>query len=190
MSAQHPPASRRLDVVYVSPADPRARPLLADLEREYDTRYADLQTEPASAEIDRYPAERFLPPDGSFLLLLSDDGLVAGGAFMRYDERTAEFKRIWTHAAHRRTGLSRIVLAELEAEAARRGYARVFLTTGPRQPEAVGLYRSTGYSDAPWPEDGRDGGVVGYAFEKALPAPSRRVSGGRRPRLARRVSAG
>ncbi|MEG0186260.1 MAG: GNAT family N-acetyltransferase, partial [Stenotrophomonas sp.] len=35
---------------------------------------------------------------------------------------------------------------ELEAQAARQGYCRVFLTTGFRQPEAVGLYLSHGYT--------------------------------------------
>jgi GNAT superfamily N-acetyltransferase len=159
-----------LEFAYVSTEDPRARVLLDDLEREYDTRYEDLQTEPAAAEINHYPAERFLPPDGAFVVLLRAGEPVAGGAFMRFDHETAEFKRIWTHAAHRRTGLSRRVLAELEAEAVRRGYARVFLTTGPRQPEAVGLYRSSGYRDVPWPDDGRDDGVEGYAFEKDLDA--------------------
>jgi hypothetical protein len=37
-------------------------------------------------------------------------------------------------------------MAELEAEAARRGVASVVLTTGARQPEAVALYLSLGYS--------------------------------------------
>jgi hypothetical protein len=37
------------------------------------------------------------------------------------------------------------VLAELEALAVRRGYARLYLTTGPRQPEAKHLYLTTGY---------------------------------------------
>ena len=162
-----------LEFVYVSTGDPRARVLLDDLEREYDTRYWDLQTEPAAVEINHYPAERFLPPDGAFVVLLRAGAPIAGGAFMRLDAETAEFKRIWTHTDHRRTGLSRRVLVELEAEAARRGYARIFLTTGPRQPEAVGLYRSSGYRDVPWPDDGRDEGVEGYAFEKDLvPEPS------------------
>ena len=158
----------QLAFVYVSTDDERARVVLDDLEREYDTRYWDIQTGPASEEMNKYPAERFLPPDGAFVLLYAGDALVAGGAFMRYDERTAEFKRIWTHADHRRRGWSKRVLIELEAEARRRGYARIFLTTGPRQPEAVALYRATGYADAPWPLDDRDGGVVGFAFEKLL----------------------
>jgi hypothetical protein len=38
------------------------------------------------------------------------------------------------------------VLAELEAEALRRGYTKLYLTTGPRQPEARNLYLATGYT--------------------------------------------
>ena len=64
---------------------------------------------------------------------------------MRYDDETAEFKRVWTHSAHRRQGLAKIVLRELEQQAIRQGYARVYLTTGFRQPEAVGLYLTNGY---------------------------------------------
>lgn len=33
----------------------------------------------------------------------------------------------------------------LEREAATRGYSRIYLTTGPRQPEARGLYLASGY---------------------------------------------
>jgi GNAT superfamily N-acetyltransferase len=65
---------------------------------------------------------------------------------MTTDERTVEFKRMWTHADHRGHGLARLVLGELEAEARRRGFSRVVLSTGPRQPEAVRLYLATGYT--------------------------------------------
>lgn len=37
------------------------------------------------------------------------------------------------------------MLRELEEQAVRQGYARVYLTTGFRQPEAVGLYLTNGY---------------------------------------------
>ena len=42
---------------------------------------------------------------------------MAGGAFKRYDDRTAEFKRIWTRRDLRRQGLARKLLVELEAQA-------------------------------------------------------------------------
>ncbi|MGW6003642.1 GNAT family N-acetyltransferase [Oerskovia enterophila] len=80
---------------------------------------------------------------------------------------TAELKRIWTHSAHRRRGLARQVLVELEDRAAERGYARIYLTTGPRQPEAAGLYLSAGYT--PLFDVSRDPEDVGpLAFEKWL----------------------
>jgi GNAT superfamily N-acetyltransferase len=156
-----------LEVVQVSPRDERARVLLDDLEREYDERYGDLVEGSAADEMSSYPAERFLPPDGAFVLLLQDGHAIAGGAFMRFDDATAEFKRIWTHPDHRRRGLSRRVLVELENEAARRGYARVFLTTGPRQPEAQSLYRATGYTVLPLVA--LEDGLQVHPFEKALP---------------------
>ena len=69
----------------------------------------------------RFPAEEFLPPDGEFMLLLEDGVAVAGGAFLRHaDPGTAEVKRMWTAASHRRRGLARRVLAELEQRAAAR----------------------------------------------------------------------
>nr|WP_225956285.1 bifunctional GNAT family N-acetyltransferase/class I SAM-dependent methyltransferase [Amycolatopsis lexingtonensis] len=93
-----------------------------------------------------YPDGHFSPPGGGMLLLLSDGVAVAGGAFQHYDGETAELKRIWTDRAHRGRGFARRVVAELEAEAAGRGYSRIFLTTGPNQPEARGLYLAAGYT--------------------------------------------
>src|SRR5207253_3121556 len=38
------------------------------------------------------------------------------------------------------------LFAELDARAAARGYSRMYLTTGPRQPEAKALYLAAGWS--------------------------------------------
>jgi GNAT superfamily N-acetyltransferase len=133
--------------VYTSPLDPLAKPLIDELILEYDARYGDyFSYEGAVAEMNRYPAEAFQPPFGNFVLLLRDGLPISGGAFKHLDEHTAEFKRVWTHSGYRRQGLARRILAELENQAARQGYSRVLLTTGFRQPEAVGLYLSYGYT--------------------------------------------
>jgi len=135
-------------VVVTRPDDPRAAPLVEELSREYDERYGLNDGIPSSVELSRYPAERFTAEEGgTFLLLVDDEGrAVAGGAFMREDAETVEVKRVWTHSARRRQGLARRVMAELEAEAARRGLRSIVLTTGARQPEAVALYLSLGYA--------------------------------------------
>jgi len=123
-------------VVVTRPDDPLAAPLVEELSREYDERYGFNDGIPSSAELSRYPAERFTAEEGgTFLLLVDEDGIaVAGGAFMREDESTVEVKRVWTHSGFRRQGLARRVMAELEAEAARRGVASVVPSTGARQP--------------------------------------------------------
>lgn len=136
-----------LTVLSLPLGDERVRPLLDELAVEYEHRYADLFGEGnASAELNRYPAEEFAAPDGALLILQENGVSIAGGAFRRYSPDTAEFKRIWTHSQHRRRGLARRVMAELEAKAVELGYSHVYLTTGPRQPEARGLYLSTNYT--------------------------------------------
>lgn len=132
--------------LYTSPTAEISRPLIEQLTVEYRNRYGNYFGEDSSAEMNRYPPERFADPDGAFVLLLRDGQPIAGGAFMRYDETTAEFKRMWTDSGHRRQGLAQRVLAELESHAAAKGYSRVYLTTGFRQPEAAKLYLKTGYT--------------------------------------------
>ena len=134
-----------LRVVQVHPGDDLAAPLLSDLTAEYDARYGDLFGG-AAAEMTRYPADAFLPPSGAFVLLLEDGAAVAGGAYLAHPSGAAEVKRMWTAASHRRRGLARRVLAELEERAAAAGYTALYLTTGPRQPEARDLYLATGWT--------------------------------------------
>lgn len=134
--------------IYTDITDPLARPLFDELSVEYATRYGgdhalDIKTSP---EMKRYPPVLFRPPLGGFVLLVRNGVPISGGAFMPIDERTAELKRIWTAREYRRQGLSMLVLRHLEAEVARRGYTRIYLTTGNRQPEARNLYLKAGYT--------------------------------------------
>lgn len=168
-----------LRVIAARLADPEAAPLLAGLKQEYTSRYG----EGAVAEFDHHPGILFAEEHGGALLLLVEDGrTIAGGALRSFDPAlavqgvlaadfpdrpTAEFKRIWTHADHRRRGLGRRVLRELEERAAQLGYRQVFLTTGPSQPEAVGLYLAAGYTELPDPAAAERGFAV-HPFVKQL----------------------
>jgi SsuE family FMN reductase len=135
---------RAVKAVVVSPDHPVAAPLLTDLLVEYGTRYAGLS---ANVSLTEVPSSDFEKHNGGALVLLTTEGeTVAGGAIRRLDSETAEIKRVWTSNRHRRRGLGRRVLVELERIAADRGYRRLSLTTGPRQPEAAGLYLSAGYT--------------------------------------------
>lgn len=155
-----------LQFVAVHQSDPLASPLLDELTVEYSARYG-VSDEEEYNDLRAYPAEEFDPPGGVLIVGVSDGVPVAGGAFRRYDPSTAELKRMWTAAGHRKRGYGKLVVAELERIALQRGYTRVYLTTGWRQPEAVALYLSMGYTplfDVSLPAE-----VIGvHPFEKQL----------------------
>jgi GNAT superfamily N-acetyltransferase len=159
------PGAERDGFVVVPPGDPRAQPLLEGLHLEYVERYG---SEIGAEEMAHHPVDDFTAPTGGLLLLLQGGSTVGGGAFRRHDDDTAELKRVWTAPAHRRRGISRRILSELERLAAAAGYRRIYLTTGSRQPEAFALYRSSGYVPLPGVARVYPGGVYDVGFEKHL----------------------
>jgi GNAT superfamily N-acetyltransferase len=168
-AARRPLDPAALTVLNLPMHDPRVKPLLDELAVEYDARYGDLFGRKAAAEeLNRYPADEFEGPGGALLVIQENGESIAGGAFRRYDASTAELKRIWTHSGHRRRGLAKRVVAELEALAASRGYTRLYLTTGPRQPEAKHLYLTTGYQPQ-FDLDADPATLKFLAFTKELP---------------------
>jgi len=161
------PTLDELRFVAVGLDDPLAAPLLAELAVEYASRYGGTAQVVMNWLLQEYPAEDFTAPDGALLIGLLDGQPVTGGGFRRFDATRAELKRMWTDSRYRRRGYAKAVLAELEREAAARGYRRTYLTTGDRQPEAEGLYLSSGYTRlaGPLPTEGE---AYPVAFEKAL----------------------
>lgn len=155
-----------LRFVPVTLDDPRAQPLLEELADEYSDRYGMERPLIRNWLVDG-PEGEFAAPHGGMLIGLVDDQSVTGGAFCRYDDETAEIKRVWTHRDHRRRGYAAALVAALEAEIAASGYRSVYLVTGDRQPEAVQLYRSIGYTQLTEPLPTR-GPVLPIAFLKAL----------------------
>jgi GNAT superfamily N-acetyltransferase len=157
----------QLRFVPVGQDDPLAQPLLDELALEYATRYHGTVSG-VGKWLRGYPAAEFEPPAGGMLVGLLGGVPVTGGAFRRFDEGTAELKRIWTDARHRRRGHARALLEALEREIAAQGYRRIYLTTGNRQPEAEALYLATGYHrlHEPLPAEGE---VYPMAFAKDLP---------------------
>lgn len=161
------PTVGELRFVAVGQDDPLAAPLIDELAVEYATRYGGVRDR-VHAWLRKYPAEEFAAPGGALVVGLLGDTPVTGGAFRRFDDATAELKRIWTDSGHRRLGYGRALVARLEADIAALGYRRIYLTTGDRQPEAEALYLSMGYRrlDEPLPAEGE---VYPMAFLKELP---------------------
>jgi GNAT superfamily N-acetyltransferase len=91
-----------------------------------------------------------MPPSAAdvsvVLLARDDDGTPLGcGALRALGDGAAEVKRMYVVPAARGRGVAKAVLAGLESAARERGWTTLRLETGPRQPEAVGLYSRAGY---------------------------------------------
>ena len=104
-----------------------------------------------------YPAESnhlididALAAPGTVFLVARRDGEALGSiAFRIIAPDHAEMKRMFVRSEARGTGLGRRLLHALEDAARRHGIDRISLETGIRQPEAIGLYRASGYRECP-----------------------------------------
>jgi GNAT superfamily N-acetyltransferase len=121
-----------------------ARPLAEALEAELLATYDGV---PGSGGLPE--ASVFAPPAGVFLVGRVGGEAVACGGIARYDETTAEIRRMYVVPAARGRGLSRLVLTALQEEARALGYSFVRLETGNLQTEAIGLYASAGFAPIP-----------------------------------------
>ena len=100
-----------------------------------------------------YPAESnhglgagaLLDPAVTFLVAREDGRAVGCGACVRTGAGEAELKSMWVEPAARGRGLARRLLDRLEAIARADGIRTLRLETGIRQPEALALYRRTGF---------------------------------------------
>ncbi len=70
---------------------------------------------------------------------------VGCGAFKEYEKETAEIKRMYVRENVRGRGIAKLILNELEAWAKESDFAECVLETGLKQPEAIALYRKSGY---------------------------------------------
>jgi GNAT superfamily N-acetyltransferase len=110
--------------------------------------------------------------DVSVVLVARDvDGTAVGcGALRALGGDVAEVKRMYVVPAARGRGVSKRLLAGLEAAARERGWTTLRLETGPRQPEAIALYERAGYRPIPAfgaYVDGPDAGCSLY-YERVL----------------------
>ena len=122
-------------------SDPDAEALRAAQRIDIEERYGTPDSEPGPA-----PTADDIT---AFFVLRDGDAALACGGLRAIDATSGEIKRMFVPTAHRRRGLSRLVLRGLEEHARSLGWTRLLLETGDRQPEAVGLYESAGYERIP-----------------------------------------
>ena len=137
---------------------PDAALLVEEVQEEYVRRYGSRDETPIEPTY-------FAEPMGAFFVGYLQDRPVVTGAWRRRSDvefggttRTAEVKRMYVAPSARRLGLAREMLAHLEETARAAGVEAMVLETGMRQPEAITLYESAGYTPVP-----------GFGFYKDAP---------------------
>ncbi len=93
---------------------------------------------------------------------------VGCGAIKALDDNTFEIKRMYVLPAYRGKGIAQDILTALEAWAQQLGADRCILETGLKQPQAIALYKKSGYHITE--NYGQYTGVENsLCFEKILP---------------------
>jgi len=83
----------------------------------------------------------------SFIIAYISGKAVGCGCIKPLSKYGCELKRMFVEKSYRRKGLAEKILKRLESEARKRGYRKILLETGPRQPEAIALYEKFGFKE-------------------------------------------
>lgn len=152
------------DRIVFQELDPRSEPAryclgeyYAELARRFENGF--------EVSLSRDPdAQDMIRPRGSFLVALSD-GLPIGCVGLKGGADYAEIKRLWIAPSARGLGLAKRLMAKIEDIACDLGITTLRLDTNRALPEAIALYRNSGwaeierFNDDPYPD---------FFFEKRL----------------------
>jgi putative acetyltransferase len=124
-------------VVAAVPWDDADAAALREAQRiEIDARYGG----------DTEPGVKPSADDITVFLVARRDGIPVGcGGLRAIDAEHGEIKRMYVAPSARGAGVSRAILAALEAAARDRGWTRLVLETGVEQPDAIRFYTREGY---------------------------------------------
>ncbi|MEJ2001970.1 MAG: helix-turn-helix domain-containing GNAT family N-acetyltransferase [Maritimibacter sp.] len=152
----------RVEIVEADPESPEARHCLTEYFNELKRRLGlafDLE------EVLSDGAEAMRPPEGGFLIAMSDGQPIGCAGLKAQTAEWSEVKRVWVSPAARGLGLARRLMDEVEARAKAQAIPVLRLDTNGGLPEAVALYQRLGWQPVERYNDNPD---ATHFFEKAL----------------------
>ena len=153
----------RVATVNIEDAEPGSRPAQEAISRyfaELRERFGFLDSELAPDE-----ARALRPPDGVFVLVVSDGKPVGCGGVQSLEPTLGEIKRMWVLGSWRGAGLGWRLLGHLEARARGLGHVAVRLDTNQALTEAIAMYYRAGYRAI---DRYNDNPYATHFFEKSL----------------------
>jgi GNAT superfamily N-acetyltransferase len=121
--------------------DPAGEALRLAQREELSERYGRSDSEPGPAPT---AADVAL-----FLVAFDGEEAIGCGGLRPLDQTHGEIKRMFVRLSYRGKGVSTAILRGLEAAARDRGWERLVLEAGDRQPDAMRFYEREGYSPIP-----------------------------------------
>lgn len=100
-------------------------------------RYPELKTD--------YWGNNLIEFNANVIIVYLDEKPVGCGCFKKYNDNTAELKRMFVSPEARGLGLAKLIIKELEIEAKNRGFKTFILETLYKQVEAISLYQKVGF---------------------------------------------
>ena len=133
---------RTISLKRTDSTNPDFRLLITLLDNELNEQYGDLMR----STYDRY--NHIIDID-TVIVAYRDNIPVGCACFKKYDNTSAEIKRMFVRGAERGQGIAYQILHELELWAKECGFENSILETGNKQHEAIALYQKLGYVIVP-----------------------------------------
>lgn len=111
--------------------------LIKLLDEDLGERYGELQK-----QYDRHNKVDYI---NEVIIIYKDKIPAACGAFKKYNNNSAEIKRIFVRRENRQQGFAKLIMSKLEEWTKNEGYKFAILETGKKQHEAINLYKNLGY---------------------------------------------
>lgn len=124
----------------------------------------------SSDQLSRRSLRRYIDAPSTIMLVAQDDAGISGYALVgfRKGSRKASLYSIAVDGPNAGRGVGRALLADCEAEAARRGCEWLTLEVRADNPRAIALYEKSGYDRTGEEEDYYEDGGSAYRFAKRL----------------------
>lgn len=149
-----------LEVKSVPIASEMARVLVDELEKELRQNYPPHY-------IHELDVQAFEDSRGIFLVCIENNEPIGCLGLRPLNRETGELKRMYVRPKFRGRGAAKMMLAEMEHEAALHGFKQIVLETGNQQHTAIDLYQAYGYEAIP-PYNQTSDGPASVCFCKTL----------------------
>jgi GNAT superfamily N-acetyltransferase len=134
--------AQRIELKRTNSTDPDFRSLITQLDDELNERYGELMQS-------TYDQHNHIIDIATVVVAYNNDIPAGCACFKKYDNASAEIKRMFVKNAERGKGIANKILSELELWAKENGFVYAILETGDKQHEAIALYQKLGYAITP-----------------------------------------